>query len=100
MDLTIRQSADYQGNDWWDWSVWIDGPADLLDRIQYVEYTLHPSFPQPVRRIRNRATQFRLDTAGWGTFTIYARVVFNDGEDVRLEHELNLYYPDGRPTQA
>jgi transcription initiation factor IIF auxiliary subunit len=99
--LHLRQSAEYEGEDTWTWAVWIEGPPHDLDRIAYVEYTLHPTFPKPVRRITDRSTQFRLETGGWGTFTIYATMVLKDGSTLpRLEHELELYYPNGQASTA
>jgi transcription initiation factor IIF auxiliary subunit len=97
--LQIFQSEEYQGEDWWNWSVWI-GPPEALSNVESVEYTLHPSFPNPVRRIdAPSANQFRLSTAGWGIFTIYAKVKQKDGSVVKLRHELELTYPDGTPTE-
>jgi len=100
MPLTIVQDCEYMDDDWWEWSVWIEGTEQELDDIKSVEYTLHPTFPNPVRRIEDRASKFRLKTAGWGGFTIYARVLHNDGSTTPLEHELVLYYRDGTATSA
>ncbi len=65
-----------------------------------MEYTLHPTFPNPVRTVRDRTTKFRLDTRGWGVFTIYVKVVAKDGSAVMLSHALELRYPDGTPNVA
>lgn len=100
MALEIKQGFEYQGKDWWKWWVWVDGPEQELDRIEYVEYTLHSSFPKPVRQITDRSSKFRLETAGWGVFTIYIKVVYKGGEKTFLEHDLELLYPDGNPTTA
>ena len=61
-----------------------------------------PAFlvPDPVRTVADRATRFRLDTAGWGTFTIHARVVGSDGQEQHMEHDLLLTYPDDAPAPA
>lgn len=100
MSLRIAQGSDYEAKDWWRWWVWIEGPAAELDAIESVTYTLHPTFANPVRRLTDRATRFRLETAGWGTFTIYARVDRKDGTQLKLTHDLELLYPDGTPTTA
>ena len=100
MTLRIAQDFQYESEDWWRWWIWIDGPAQELDQVKSVVYTLHPTFRDPVRTVTDRASQFRLETAGWGTFTIYAKVFRRDGAVVELEHELELRYPDGRATQA
>lgn len=100
MSLRIDQGFEYQGDDWWHWWVWIEGPAAELDRIEKVVYTLHETFPNPVQTIRDRATNFRLKTAGWGVFRIYAKVFFADGSTEKLQHDLELLYEDGAPTSA
>src|SRR5438132_3927216 len=98
MSLKIAQDFDYKGNDWWVWSVWIEGSEEELNNTAQVEYTLHPTFPKPVRATTDRSSKFRLQTAGWGGFTIYAKATHKNGEVTRLEHELELLYEDGTPT--
>jgi transcription initiation factor IIF auxiliary subunit len=91
----IAQDFKYEGDDWWTWWVWIEGSKNDLDLVDYVIYTLHSTFRNPVRKITNRESKFRLETEGWGTFTIYAKVVLKNKEEIPLEHELNLEYPSG-----
>jgi transcription initiation factor IIF auxiliary subunit len=98
--MKIAQDQHYQGDDWWDWSVWIDADSAELARIDRVTWHLHPTFPQPVREQTNRGENFRLSTAGWGTFRIRADVDMNDGTKNKLSHELELYYPDGGAAPA
>jgi len=98
--MKIEQEYTYEGDDWWEWAVWIDAPDEELDFVEYVEYTLHPTFPKPVKEIRDRSTRFRLETAGWGVFTIYAKAFLKNGKTVDMEHELSLAYPDGTLTMA
>jgi transcription initiation factor IIF auxiliary subunit len=99
-EFSIQQQEEYEGNDWWKWAVWIEGRDDTLNRIDFVEWTLHPTFPNPVRKIRDRASQFRLETGGWGGFHIGVRVQLKDGQQVKLSHALKLHYPDGTQTTA
>ena len=103
MSLEIKQTDRFSGvskdDPWWDWSVQLQGAQSELDRVKYVEYVLHPSFPNPVRRVADADTGFRLKTAGWGAFTVRARVVMKDGTEEKLQHELELRYPDGSPTE-
>jgi len=84
--------------DWWKWWVWIEGPDEELDQIDQVVYILHPTFSNPVRTCSDRASKFRLDTFGWGTFTIYAKVVRKNGTQLKLQHDLVLEYPDKTPA--
>lgn len=98
MSYKLEQDYKYKDKDLWEWSVWVEASEEKLDKIEYVEYTLHPTFIRPVREIRDRATKFRLSTVGWGIFTIYATVFLKDGKSVKLEHELELRYLDGKRT--
>lgn len=100
MALDIRQGFKYEGDDWWRWWLWVEGPDDELDEIDRVVYTLHPTFPQPVRTVRDRSSKFRLETAGWGVFTIYIRIVHKDRSETLLDHDLELWYPGGKPGMA
>jgi transcription initiation factor IIF auxiliary subunit len=98
--LEIRQSEKYEGNDWWKWAVWVEGPEEALDQIDYVEWMLHPTFPNPVRKCHDRETKYKLETAGWGVFPIRARVWNKDGSNTTLSHYLKLHYEDGRENTA
>ena len=91
----IAQDFKYEGDDWWSWWIWIEGTSADLDMIDHIIYTLHSTFPKPVRIINDRKSKFKLETEGWGTFTIYAKVVLKDKTEIQLEHELYLDYPDG-----
>lgn len=94
MKLTIEQDSEYAGNDFWNWRAWIDGkPADL-DKIERVKWFLHPSFSPSVVVSRDRSTGFRLETSGWGTFTLRAEVHCVDGTAQTLRQPLRLFYPD------
>lgn len=98
--MRIAQSEKYQGDDWWKWAVWIDGSSAEIQSIKSVTYILHPTFRDPSRTVTDQASNFRLETEGWGVFTIYATLKLKDGTSRKLEHELELHYPDGRKTTA
>lgn len=90
MPIQIAQSCAPAGKDHWKWSVWLDGTGPELDGVDHVVYTLHPTFPEPVRRITERETAFRLHSGGWGEFNIHAAVHFRDGRVEKLDHWLVL----------
>lgn len=100
MTLKIKQGAKYQGDEYWDWWVSLDGPKKDLEQVDKVVYTLHRTFPNPVRTVESKENNFKLETAGWGTFRINAQVHMKDGEKIKLQHDLVLNYPDGTPTKA
>jgi transcription initiation factor IIF auxiliary subunit len=98
-EFTIKQWEKYEGGDpsWWEWAVWVEGRDEALDLIDFVEWILHPSFPNPIRKISERTSKFRLEAGGWGVFEIVARVQMTDGAQIKLWHYLKLHYPDGKP---
>lgn len=100
MAFHIRQWFEYQGDDWWKWAIWLDGPEGELDLVEFVTYTLHPTFANPVRQVDDRSTKFPLETAGWGTFTIFATPHSQNGEETYLQHELFLEYPEEPVTRG
>jgi transcription initiation factor IIF auxiliary subunit len=80
----------------WSWTVFLRGPENVLGRIQCVEYTLHPTFPNPVREVCVRGTgsrAFQLSAKGWGTFQIPIRIFLKDGQVAELTHDLRLPSP-------
>jgi transcription initiation factor IIF auxiliary subunit len=94
MGLKFAQTFKYVGNDYWKWSVWLDGPVGDLDRVKKVVYTLHHTFPDPVRTVTNRKSNFRLSSSGWGTFRIFASLYDKRGRKSILTHDLYLAYPE------
>ena len=99
MTIRIKQASEYSGNDRWNWSVWIDGPARELDGVSHVVYTLHPSFAEPVRRISTRANGFRLNSSGWGRFEMRIQIMNHSGSQISRKHKLDLEYPTGESSQ-
>lgn len=97
-DLTIAQSSKYRGSDYWDWSVWIEGTPAALSAIKQVLWLLHPSFTNPSVARTDPKTKFRLDTAGWGTFELFAEVAPKHGRPFRLRHSLQFQAVQG-PTE-
>ena len=96
--MQIAQEQRYTGEDWWNWSVWLDASPGEIDEVEKVVWRLHPTFRQPIREHTNREENFRLDTAGWGTFRIRADVHMKDGRTSKLFHDLELYYDDDKPA--
>lgn len=94
MTLKTRQDFTYRGNDQWDWAVWLEGPAEELNAVRRVTYTLHASFLDPVREISTRRNGFRLDSSGWGEFDIYIAITQKDGKIRHRKHALKLAYPE------
>lgn len=90
MTLSIAQAVRPTDRARWRWQVWLHGPPEELDAINEVIYTLHPTFPEPVQRTKDRKTNFRLSATAWGEFMLRASVRKKDGSIEELTHWLKL----------
>jgi transcription initiation factor IIF auxiliary subunit len=93
LKLKLRNDWEMVKKDWWHWSVFLDdGGSGDIEKVDYVDYVLHPTFPNPRRTIRDRTTHFKLSTSGWGTFMIRAFVHTKNNEKIKIDHTLVLKY--------
>lgn len=83
-----------QGDDWYEWCVFVDSDKAEVRRIKHVEYTLHPTFRDPKRLVTDKEHRFALVSDGWGGFPIKIRVVFEDGSEEFTSHMLQLQMDD------
>jgi hypothetical protein len=86
----IKNTSQYigqNGQSLWDWTIYIDADASALSQIECVQYTLHPTFPNPVQKICDN-NNFALSTRGWGTFVVGVKILFKNGESQELSHQL------------
>ena len=89
-DLTFRTEAELESKDWYEWKIWVGGPAAMLKKIEEVEYILHPSFPRRIRRSKDSGTGFLLESEGWGEFDIAVNVFYRDGDEAAYIVPLKL----------
>ena len=64
--------------DYYHWSVEIAASDEILNKIDYVKYRLHETFPRPIQIVRARDNYFRIEGQAWGTFDIYITIYFKD----------------------
>ncbi|HEX3478155.1 MAG TPA: pYEATS domain-containing protein [Kofleriaceae bacterium] len=100
MPLKLAQADRNVSPDWWEWEVWLEAPGPELDDVTEVTYLLHPTFVDPVRVVTDRASAFRLHSAGWGEFTIRAEARLRDGKVRHLKHPLKLHTATARSAPA
>jgi hypothetical protein len=93
--MKIEQKARQIDAERWDWAVWVEGTKEELAGIGSVEYTLHPTFSNPVRVVTDRRTKFRLEEYGNGEFQIRARLELKSGRTKTLRHWLKLERTQG-----
>lgn len=100
--LALSNTARAVGDDRWDWTVFLQGSPQALNEVQCVVYTLHPTFPNPVRRVCDRGRgprAFALNSNGWGEFTIHAKVMLKNGRSQNIDYWLTLRETTPRVTQ-
>ena len=97
MSFRITQDSEYAGNDYWKWRAWIEGKAGELQKVEKVKWFLHPSFTPSVIVSRERASGFRLEASGWGTFLLRAELRLVDGTNETLRHHLEFVRPNEAP---
>lgn len=97
MSIVLRNNSSFveQKGDtyWWNWTAYVECAApDSLTNIDYVEYHLHPTFRNPIRRIRQHEGGFPLKASGWGVFELRAKIVFKDKhkKPMMLKHVLEF----------
>lgn len=91
--ISVKNTANKLANDKYKWTIFIQAPEAILNNVKCVEYTLDPSFPNPIQTIMTRGTSdkaFPLSATGWGAFTVYIKVIFNDGSVQSLSHYLEF----------
>ena len=94
--ICFQNTSKFIGGGRWDWTVFVDPRSRDVAVIKCVEYTLHPTFPNPVRVVCDIGSidqPFALRSNGWGTFLIRIRVLMKDGNIRELSHQLHLGPP-------
>ena len=80
-----------KGNDnWYEWVVYVDESIDILDKIETVEYTLHSTFPKPIRRTSDKNNNFMIESSGWGEFEIKTKVYLKNGSQINGSYYLDF----------
>jgi hypothetical protein len=71
--------------------VHIEANLDVLERIEYVKYTLHKSYPNPEQTKTNFNDKFVLKELAWGASYVKAFVkIKNQKEEILLKRYINL----------
>ena len=85
-----RYTGKKQNYDRYAWCVFLQASRAELREVESVEYVLHPTFPDPVRRISDRDHCFALESRGWGIFTIQIKIQMTDDKTERGQYRLRL----------
>lgn len=105
--LSAENVSTYIGNNRWEWTVFIwtvfiKTDTKTLSQIRCVQYVLHPTFPNRIRRICDRGPDpneaFPLTANGWGVFDVPITITFADGHMENLVHHLHFGNTAPTPT--
>lgn len=83
------RGVDYQ---WYKFRIFVNGPNNISQNIDYVEYQLHPTFPGPNRRVggERRLSKFHLEFEGFAGFDMNIIVRLKDGHDEEYSYTISL----------
>jgi transcription initiation factor IIF auxiliary subunit len=85
-----RYSRARHNQDIYSFCLFMDATWETLRNIEEVSYTLHPTFPDPIRRRTNPEDCFALQSEAWGVFSSTFEVEWKDGSITTFEYELDL----------
>ncbi len=81
------------GYKYFKWKVFVDESDEVLSQIKEVEYTLHPTFPEPHQCRDKREDKFSLESVGWGEFTMLITVKYQDERVEKTSYHLDVSRP-------
>lgn len=61
-----------------------------IDKVREITYVVHPSFPDPIRRVRDRGSNFELIIWAWGEFTIKTIITTTDKKEHYKDFDLKF----------
>ena len=79
-------------DEWWEWCIFVDDTESVIRKIEQVEYTLHRTFPDPIRTITDNTHRFALYSSGWGQFTANIEVLFKDNSTINQRYFVRFSY--------
>lgn len=85
-----KKIREEDGYSYYKWRIFVDERDEVLNQIEQVRYLLHETFPDPARISRDRESKFALESAGWGSFTVFITVKFKNGTEKEIEYYLDL----------
>lgn len=77
-------------DDWYSWTVFIEGTAQELNEIKRIIYQLHESFPTSRIVSTNALNNFARTSQGWGEFLVRVEAEMKSGETKNAERWLDL----------
>lgn len=89
--ITIKNDSTLSKTNYgYNWSVYLDADDDVMQQIDYVTYTLHPTFPEPVQTIYDPRNGFKLEATSRWEFQIKVDIHLKEGETISMYYWLHL----------
>src|ERR1700682_4439819 len=92
-NITAENTSSFVGNGRWTWTIFLKVDPAVLSQIKCVEYTLHPTFPNPLQVVCDRGSNdqaFALNGSGWGEFEVKIKIILTNDRPISLKHWLKL----------
>lgn len=68
--------------DWYGWKIELDPESVGRQKVDYIEYILHKSFPSRYRTRNSADTNYRLEIEGYEGFALHVNVYFKNENEV------------------
>jgi YEATS domain-containing protein 4 len=68
------------------------GSEDISNYVASVEFTMDPSYPEPIKNITQ--PPFEVQLTGWGEFNIGIKLYFKDSSMEPVQHQKFLHLFD------
>ena len=75
---------------WYQWKVFVDEDENILDKIEYVEYLLHPSYSEQRQISSDKNSKFAIEECSWAEFALTITVKFKNGTKQEYFYNLDL----------
>lgn len=82
------------GSEHYNIRLYVDGSDNELDKIESVQYILHPGFVDPIRMSENRDENFAIEIWTYGMFDIEVSFYLEDGSAETLHYYLTFSLPE------
>jgi transcription initiation factor IIF auxiliary subunit len=92
----LKLTNDYNQlrDNWYSWTIRIEGSESELSKIDQVTYILHKTFPNNRLVSKDPTNQFAITVHGWGEFLIKAEIFMKDKTKNIAELWLNLGFSE------
>jgi transcription initiation factor IIF auxiliary subunit len=92
-DYHFRLSISKVSDDWYEWGLGLNESSDRLDKIERVEYILHPTYKNRIRVIDNPKDGFLLEFAGYDGFNMPVNIYLKKLDQNGDNEEFNVILP-------